>query len=327
MYNNLIPKPGTIHVVRKYYSSFERERSLSNFACTVNAKTRFVLLDIILRAAYSLRQPSSFTSQTGSNDLDFSPIIMDANISVKVIPYGAVARRSQRRRFSRAGQVQITGALHGVGWKLVLGIEGGAQGNCYTANGFTSACLPPALTLPSTPPPPFPPSPAAISLPRVPFSILDATRCDATLIYHASTYDVDGSRTLRDKTDRQQLAVAVRLKAANRRYMEQRRRHVPVLRSFDSFVPPLTRFNDVRQPNDCSYTPAAHQLKIPLRVGNAHHRERPSTTSHENRVPANDAGYNPRYQESFGLAHPTGRSEPRRKSAGLADATQSRGAR
>ena len=38
----------------------------------------------------------------------------------------------------------------------------------------------------------------------------DATRCDATLIYHASTYDVDGSRTLRDKTDRQQLAVAVR---------------------------------------------------------------------------------------------------------------------
>lgn len=40
-----------------------------------------------------------------------------------------------------------------------------------------------------------------------------------------------------------------------------------------------------------------------------------------------DAGYNPRYQESFGLAHPTGRSEPQRKSAGLADATQSRGAR
>lgn len=77
-----------------------------------------------------------------------------------------------QRRFSRAGQVQITGALHGVGWKLVLGIEGGAQGNCYTANGFTSACLPPALTLPSTPPPPFPPSPAAISLPHVPFSIL-----------------------------------------------------------------------------------------------------------------------------------------------------------
>lgn len=53
-----------------------------------------------------------------------------------------------QRRFSRAGQVQITGALHGVGWKLVLGIEGGVQGNCYTANGFTSACLPPALTLP-----------------------------------------------------------------------------------------------------------------------------------------------------------------------------------
>ncbi|KYQ57883.1 hypothetical protein ALC60_02932 [Trachymyrmex zeteki] len=56
------------------------------------------------------------------------------------------------------------------------------------------------------------------------------------------------------------------LKAANRRYTEQRRRHVPVLRSFDSFVPPLTRFNDVRQPNDCSYTPAAHQLEIPLCV-------------------------------------------------------------
>lgn len=36
------------------------------------------------------------------------------------------------------------------------------------------------------------------------------TRRDATLIYHASTYDVDGSRTLRDKTDRRQLAVAVR---------------------------------------------------------------------------------------------------------------------
>lgn len=42
---------------------------------------------------------------------------------------------------ARPGQVQITGALHGVGWKLALGIEGGAQGNCYTANGFTSACL------------------------------------------------------------------------------------------------------------------------------------------------------------------------------------------
>lgn len=34
-------------------------------------------------------------------------------------------------------------------------------------------------------------------------------RRDATLIYHASTYDVDGSRTLRDKTNRRQLAVAV----------------------------------------------------------------------------------------------------------------------
>ncbi|KYN08350.1 hypothetical protein ALC62_00641 [Cyphomyrmex costatus] len=53
MYNNLISKPGTIHAARKYYSSFERERSLSNFACTV-------------------RQPSSFTSQTGSNGLDFA---------------------------------------------------------------------------------------------------------------------------------------------------------------------------------------------------------------------------------------------------------------
>jgi len=74
MYNNLIPKLGTIHEVRKYCNSFERERSLSNFACTVNAKTQFVLLDIILRAAYSLRQPSNFISQTGSNDLDFFPI-------------------------------------------------------------------------------------------------------------------------------------------------------------------------------------------------------------------------------------------------------------
>lgn len=50
-------------------------------------------------------------------------------------------------RSSRPSRVQITGALHGVGWKLVLGIEGGAQGNCCTANGFTFACLPPALTL------------------------------------------------------------------------------------------------------------------------------------------------------------------------------------
>lgn len=57
---------------------------------------------------------------------------------------------------ARSDQVQITGALHGVGWKLALGIEGDAQGNCYTANGFTSACLPtaacPYLTLsPTTP--------------------------------------------------------------------------------------------------------------------------------------------------------------------------------
>ncbi|KYN34230.1 hypothetical protein ALC56_11337 [Trachymyrmex septentrionalis] len=151
MYNNLIPKPGTIHAVRKYYSSFER--SLSNFACTANVKTRFVLLDIILRAAYSAVTLRS---------------IVASHRSVIKNDKG----KWDQRRFSRAGQVQITGALHGVGWKLVLGIEGGAQGNCYTANGFTSACLPPALTLPSTPPPPFPPSPAAISLPHVPFSIL-----------------------------------------------------------------------------------------------------------------------------------------------------------
>ena len=114
MVNNLIPKPGTIHEVRKYYNSFERERSLSNFACTVNVKTQFVLLDIILRAAFSLRQPNNFISQTGSNDLDFFPINKIAyiahchfdlrlrywtlwtQISVKVIPYDAVARRSQR---------------------------------------------------------------------------------------------------------------------------------------------------------------------------------------------------------------------------------------
>lgn len=52
-------------------------------------------------------------------------------------------RRGPRfSRASRPSRVQITGALHVVGWKLVLGIEGGAQGNCYTANGFTSACLP-----------------------------------------------------------------------------------------------------------------------------------------------------------------------------------------
>jgi len=53
------------------------------------------------------------------------------------------------------------------------------------------------------------------------------------------------------------------LKVADRRYAEQRRRHVPVLRSFDSFIPPLTRFNDVRQPNDCSCTPPA---EMPLCV-------------------------------------------------------------
>lgn len=71
-----------------------------------------------------------------------------------------------QRRFSRAGQVQITGSLHGVGWKLVLGIEGGAQGNCYTANGFTSACLPPALTLPSSPSSPFVPRRCLHRLPQ-----------------------------------------------------------------------------------------------------------------------------------------------------------------
>lgn len=65
-------------------------------------------------------------------------------------------RRVSRARAVQAG-VQITGALHGVGWKLVLGIEGGAQGNCYTANGFTFACLPPALTL-------LPPAPSFLTL-------------------------------------------------------------------------------------------------------------------------------------------------------------------
>lgn len=57
------------------------------------------------------------------------------------------------------------------------------------------------------------------------------------------------------------------LKAADRRYTEQGRRHVPVLRSFDGFVPPLTRFNDVRQPNDCSCTPpAGPTAEMPLCV-------------------------------------------------------------
>lgn len=40
-----------------------------------------------------------------------------------------------------------------------------------------------------------------------------------------------------------------------------------------------------------------------------------------------DAGRSPRYRGSFRLAHPTGRSEPRRKSAGPADATRSRDVR
>jgi len=38
------------------------------------AKTRFVLFDVILRAAHSPLQPSSFTSQTGNNGMDFSLI-------------------------------------------------------------------------------------------------------------------------------------------------------------------------------------------------------------------------------------------------------------
>ncbi|KOC63985.1 hypothetical protein WH47_01300 [Habropoda laboriosa] len=40
------------------------------------------------------------------------------------------------RKNGRPSQIQITGVLHEVRWKLVLGIEGGAQGNCYTP--FTS---------------------------------------------------------------------------------------------------------------------------------------------------------------------------------------------
>lgn len=44
----------------------------------------------------------------------------------------------------------------------------------------------------------------------------DATRGPA-LIYHVSTYDVDGSRMLRGKTNHWQLAVAVRELSRNRR--------------------------------------------------------------------------------------------------------------
>lgn len=36
MYNNFIPKPDTIRAAQKYYSSFERERSLFNFARIVS---------------------------------------------------------------------------------------------------------------------------------------------------------------------------------------------------------------------------------------------------------------------------------------------------
>jgi len=61
----------------------------------LSAKTRFVLFDVILHAAHSPLQPSSFTSQTGNNGMNFSLIqnsplsfrsaiaildIMDANI-------------------------------------------------------------------------------------------------------------------------------------------------------------------------------------------------------------------------------------------------------
>ncbi|KYQ57886.1 hypothetical protein ALC60_02935 [Trachymyrmex zeteki] len=75
MCNNLIPKPDTILAVQKYYSSFERERSLSNFACTVNKTAHVAHCHFDLRLRY-------WTLWT--------------RISVKVIPYGAVARRSQR---------------------------------------------------------------------------------------------------------------------------------------------------------------------------------------------------------------------------------------
>lgn len=42
------------------------------------------------------------------------------------------------------GQIQITSVLYEVRWKLVLGIEGGAQGNCRTPfiSPPTSSSLP-----------------------------------------------------------------------------------------------------------------------------------------------------------------------------------------
>jgi len=65
----------------------------------------------------------------------------------------------------------------------------------------------------------------------------NSTRRDATLIYHASTYDVDGSRTLRDKTDRRQLAVAVR------ELSRDRATHRVVYASLSSSLSPLRYFS------------------------------------------------------------------------------------
>lgn len=98
--------------------------------------------------------PSASASHRSVIKNDEGKYIMGAPYRYDAVRRGAV--RCSVAHFSRASRpsrVQITGALHGVGWKLVLGIEGGAQGNCYTANGFTSACLPtyrarPYLTLP-----------------------------------------------------------------------------------------------------------------------------------------------------------------------------------
>lgn len=70
MYNNLIPKPGTIRATEST-TAVSSASGVCPTSLVLSAKTQFVLLDVISRPAYSLRQPSGFTSQTGSNSVDF----------------------------------------------------------------------------------------------------------------------------------------------------------------------------------------------------------------------------------------------------------------
>jgi len=106
------------------------------------------ILSLLVSRPLIEKSPSNFSSHVSSGEMpigrDSRPFASCCYASQHRV---AASHRSvikndkgkwEQRRFSRAGQVQITGAMHGVGWKLVLGIEGGAQGNCYTARLSTA---------------------------------------------------------------------------------------------------------------------------------------------------------------------------------------------